>query len=463
MGHCLGDAGRCRAAQGPMPRLLRRAFRLGVFLLALGASISSATTTLPDTDETQSNNTPARAENLGELRLTASPSTDRVRIRRTGQLGQVLGGFDTVDYYKFDVVEEHTIVRFQSTEAPQFSSYVTLTAAGGDTPTELRGNAGEFFQLPLPRGRYFLALATSPPAARGRLVEYSFDLEASRSPAPNFGHPSCRGAPLLGAVPRTGIEVVGSLQQSNWVSAYSFVVETGGQFGATLIHNGDAVATLYAGTRPDAPIPGGWSMRPGSPATGSVLLDPGLYCIAVHYPACAPHHRCLTPNPPVTVQNYKLQLVAHPIGPPGAPTKERALQLTLFDVGEASSNGYYQHSRHLYAYRTGAGVPAAHIRGRHVLREMVDSRRPELFVSFGVETARRYKFQVDDLLEPVRAQVLNASGHLISELPSTPQPRFDGSIRSLYLEVDLVPGSYYVRIFSPFTRIGTPVRLDVWH
>src|SRR5262245_46677767 len=79
---------------------------------------------LPNTDQTGLNNSFEAAEDLGTL---GSDATGQPRVvTRNGELGNVQGGFDSVDFYIFRLPLNQFEVTISSTEDPPTTSWIMI-------------------------------------------------------------------------------------------------------------------------------------------------------------------------------------------------------------------------------------------------------------------------------------------------------------------------------------------------
>lgn len=422
-----------------------------------------ATSTSPDTDENNLNNDFNHAEYIG-IADPGSGNTKPPPLKGSGELGNVLGGYDSKDVYSFDVNDTFIELTFRSVETPTFTSYVSIHNSGRKLKFYSRGNAGEDFVLTLPPDRYFITLETSRDVVGDRTAKYSFTLSARRIPAPDSGGSNCQNATPIDAIAATPQVITGSIEVSRSFSAYRLHLVEGGRLFVDLVSSRQLAISL------SSPVSGGLpTLTPHTPpvtgngTSGSLLLDPGVYCLVVHQPSCPPAiGLCIDPS--MQPSNYQLRLSANLLGPKGAPSRSEAYQIPLLDLDPLIPNGGYKKWRHLYGdpdYDKNGRPPSPLLKGNHRMREWMDNSVRNMFVKFVVGEPGTHSFNVSNMIEPIRAVLEDANGSVVSEL-SASGFRFDTLPRNLRRKLELQPGTYFLHLFSDHIfRIGTSVQIDM--
>lgn len=402
---------------------------VGLFALAcLGLSPGSARaddddSQLPDNDSTNFNNDFTTARDLGTL---AQPNTGiPIEAVRSGQLGQVVTGFDTLDVYKFRLPPNEYLITITTTEQPGKTSALFVYDEQGNIVGRSIDNAGEKIVLPSNGGTLYVEVSTTQAVANGRLLHYTLTVSPKIQPLPDMAGADCRFVSLSEL--SNGGERQGSLSGSKWLDAYPVYLPRASQvtilpvyypknYTAGLI---DRISgEQFTLVRPE----------PGNPIYQ--LLDPGFYCLAVS----APYHQ-----QPV---NYRVMTTAAGGGHTTKPDKANAAWLTLFDVGNLSRNGHYEQYRQTPEARNPSVgrklVPAR----PYVLREWLG---PDNWFVFELTDPANVEAVLGNLYNPARMTLENAQGELLA-VGTADSISLDDRLPPLNLKQGLAAGVYYLHL-----------------
>jgi hypothetical protein len=187
--------------------------------------------------------------------------------------------------------------------------------------------------------------------------------------------------------------------------------------------------------------------RHGTPeAPVFVTLDPGYYCL-----------RAFNPMGPGGQFNVQMSGTIKGLRP-GA-TKQMAIDLPLLDVGNLSTNGYYERSRYINDGNINIqpGLTAGHI---YTLRDWVGRANGDQFYIFSIDASRTVTVELANLYLGARATIETANGIVGATAdagtPLTPRPpsqKFEGLLPA---------GTYYLHVaFAGVGGPGTPYSVSL--
>jgi hypothetical protein len=187
-------------------------------LLAQISQPKKSDTWTPDHDGNGFNNSFERAINIGQL-------TPKGAIIHE-QLGAVLWGFDTNDFYKFifpsGVSDLHLSIRLD--EEPNTTISINMYDRSRKLVNQSTGNTNELFRIPLTQGEYYLEVITDKDTANGRNLLYTLNANAVEIPLPDKSWSTCRGAPSLGALSESGKDIEGNFNTNKRSAFYNFYI-----------------------------------------------------------------------------------------------------------------------------------------------------------------------------------------------------------------------------------------------
>jgi hypothetical protein len=430
---------------------MKRFCRLAAMVVACmwaadGASQSwsecpTPTSCLPDTDRTGFNNSLATAIDLG---LAADPATSQPRtLTANGQLGEVLTGFDTIDFFKFRLPPELFEVEIATRETPDTSSWIMIYDEQGKPlirAEEGRGRDHERVTLPLKAGLYYVSVATDAEVAKakGGRLRYSLTIRPIQRPLPNDGMANC--GPQAGwLLVDNSRDFSGSFDRTRLRNTYPIAFARPATVSMSLLRARQfetAIVDRIGNERFALSAKGENTVPP-------VVLDPGFYCLEVD---------ATQPLPPLL--NYKVQLLAGATGFPLGRDRTTAPCLPIFNLGNQARNGHYSKPRHTQE----APCEIEDLR-EYVVREWVGQQSPEGWIRIHLSQARRLELRLSNLYNPLRAELQDAGGTIvgtsavsgISLTDQLPHQTWSGTLPS---------GSYYLRLFYLGTRApGTSFEL----
>lgn len=417
-------------------------FRAAMAILALlMAGEALAETRLPDNDENQFNNTPGRSEVIDVLRLDSAGKPRGVQI--SGNLGAVLGKFDTADWYRFKIPPGQWKLQFLLNETPMTTMAMYLYRNPNAAPIEKgRGNDFERFERTLDAGDYFLQIFTTPGSANGRLLRYSLSVQSALVPLPDTAGPACSSAQNLGRITKSA-RIQGSLSPAEPVDAYQFYIEGDAQAQVTrqngwigntvtlIARNGDAAFTLA---------------EPDKPGSKIYWIDPGFYCLKLQLPATSGE------------SNYDVDVIApasgiRPIQPPPG-----GAFVTQYDLGNLSENGRYKDQRYINRFAAPELVPSR----EHTIREWISAEQRENWYGFTVNRGGKLKIDVQRTFNRIGLELRDESGAIVATGQSTGTP-LDRYLPSTNLSATLEPGHYHIRLSYLSDRApGTSYSMQVF-
>lgn len=399
------------------------------------------TSCLPDTDVTGFNNTRATAVDLGAAR---DPATGQPRaLTANGRLGDVQTGFDTIDYFKFQLPSDLFEVEISTRETPDTSSWIMIQDKDGNPlikPEEGRGRDHERIVLPLATGLYFVSVATDAEVAKakGGNLKYALTVRPIQRALPNDGMAEC--GPQAGWLPvENSRDFSGSFDRTRLRNTYpiAFARPVAVSMNLPRARQFETAIVDRIGKERFA-----LSVR-GENSVSPVILDPGFYCLEVD---------ATQPLPPLI--NYRFQLLAGATGFPLRAGKARAPCLPVLDLGNQARNGHYSKPRH--TENAGCTLEDHH---EYVVREWIGQQEPEGWIRITLTQSRAIELRLSNLYNPIRAELQDAGGAIvgtstvsgISVNDQLPHQTWSGT---------LAAGSYWLRIMYLGTRApGTTFEL----
>lgn len=400
---------------------------------------------LPDNDATGLNNSFEAAEDLG---LLASDQTGQPRtLVRQGELGRADNGFDTVDFYKFQLPLNQFEVTISTTETPPTTSWIMIYDQNRRPlidESQGRGHDNEEVTLNLSAGIYYVAVRTDAATAGNRNLKYTLTIKPSIRALPNQGSSDCRSAQAFRDI-GNGTTVSGSLASSNLTSTYAVYITHGSSFvAAPVIYprqyevalidrpTGDRIVVVQAQTN---------NIR-------YIALDPGLYCMEVRAAAFG--------SQPI---NYQFDVGAPNMGFPPATQRSNAPCVTYLNLGNLTRNGQYGQVRQPQASNPSTPCSFQGVT-QYVMREWTGPARAESWFRFDLTEARKLEFRMTNLYDPVRAEIQDENGNVLAASVAEGISLSD-QLPPQVLSRALLAGRYYLRTIYVGNRVaGT--NMQIW-
>jgi hypothetical protein len=399
-----------------------------------------AESSLPDNDTNGKNNSPGKAIDLGVI----GQLQDGVRkpVIRTDNLGVVIGGFDTEDWYRFGLPAGKWRLEIGIRESPLTSQWFDIY---DDTGVKRIGGAegadNDETSVLLSGGTtYFIRVLTDKAVAAGRPLTYTLTILPTFLPNDDTGGDNCEGASDVGRF--TDRTFNGALSSAKRTSTYRFYYPFEFTLSGTSVSDADRVFSAALNDLYGARfLPLIQRKQKDEPY---VLLDPGSYCLVI------------SDDYATSPENYFIK-----IGKDSSPdrlqdSKASAGALRIEDIGPFAHNGKYPGQRSIS--RQNGTFPGEELSPGMELyvREWVGPSRTAQWYRFTLGTFATIEFTVTGLKASISAELQDASGNI---LESVPRPGRDNEASTvLRMSRKLTAGSYFVKIYSKSTQ-GTAFQM----
>ena len=413
-----------------------------VALLLVAGPARGQESQLPDDDSTNRNNSFDTAIDLG---LLVQPGTSVPTSRtQSGELGQVLTGYDTQDVYKFTLPANEYEVTLTTTEDPPTTSWLSVYDANRTEIARSIDNPGERIALRGTGGPYYAIVRTG--IADGRRFGYTLTVGAIIKPLPNMAGSSCQGYPQ---VLNNGREWSGSLANPIWQRGLPVYLPYPSEvvFGRMLYPRD---YEIFIDSRVDGAS--FLQARHGGDQAGVIwrMLDPGFYCVVI---------KALPRAQPI---NFKFKVGApQQAGFPMRAERANAPMITKLDLGNLSRNGYYKGSRYTPEAQR-SDVRRALVPGHfYVLREWIGEPLSENWFLLELSVPSLLEADLDHLYNRVRLE-LHDQGGVVVAFGATDSTPLTDRLPPVKLRRALPVGIYYLRLVYEGPRTpGTSYQLTV--
>jgi hypothetical protein len=408
-----------------------------LFLLAMSPARSQDSVP-PDIDGQGPNNS---IDGAVDTKLRADPSRPNETATVSGELGNVGLGFDSVDFYSFAVSPGDWAVTLNLTERPHTTMWLAVYDQNRKQVAYSRGQDNEQVTVPMTGGAYYIAVMTDREASGGRNLQYTLKISPTFFPLPEAGGRSCKAGTNLGNL-ASGPQVVrGTIEGVNATAYFRFYVPR----------------YFFVTAFPQVFLPAKYKMAIVDDLTAREIeprdllsYDPGYYCLKIFNPQI--------PGP----VSYQVSLAATLAGVIPSQDRDRALPLSLLELGNLSENGYAVSTR--YVRYQGGTTPDAPLQlvpsHEYVIRDWVGVGQATQWYAFALAAPQTIELRLYNLYFWADVVIENDQGQVVGSTFSEGISLIDGRLPNQVFKARLPAGKYFLRVGYRGTQSpGTPFAL----